>query len=201
MLKSHSYNLPPLPYQYNELEPYISAEQLRIHYEKHHNSYANGANGILNSLNQARISDIDINLKGMLKELAFNIGGFKLHSLFWKNLTPAKKSEKMPHGEVFKILEEEFGSFERFKEEFNKAAVSAEGAGWAALAYDGEIKKPLLMQIEKHNVNIYPTFKILMVLDMFEHAYYIDYKNDKSKYVDGFWNIIDWEEVENRFRN
>src|SRR4030042_6055786 len=108
MLKSHSYNLPPLPYQYNELEPYISAEQLRIHYEKHHNSYANGANGILNSLNQARISDIDICVKGMLKELAFNIGGFKLHSLFWNNLISSKKSSKAPIGDVHKILEKEF---------------------------------------------------------------------------------------------
>ncbi|MFH0854158.1 MAG: superoxide dismutase [bacterium] len=193
------YILPKLPYQYNDLEPYMSAEQLMIHYEKHHNSYAIGANGIINSLNQARISDIDINLKGMIKELAFNIGGFKLHSLFWNNLIPSKKSKNASQSAVLKILEKEFLSFERFKEEFNKTAMSVEGSGWVALAYDEEIKKPLIMQIEKHNVNIYPTVKIFMVLDMFEHAYYIDYKNDKEKYADAFWNIVNWGEVNARF--
>ncbi|MFH1030219.1 MAG: superoxide dismutase [bacterium] len=195
------YNLPKLPYQYNELEPYISAEQLRIHYEKHHNSYTLRANELLKALDEARKSHIDINLKGMLKELAFNIGGFKLHSLFWNNLMPAAKAKKTPQGKIAEILEKEFGSFERFREEVNKAAISIEGSGWAAVVFDEEVRRPLIMQIEKHNVNIYPQTKILMVLDMFEHAYYIDYKNEKAKYLEGFWNIINWEEVEKRFGN
>jgi Fe-Mn family superoxide dismutase len=92
-------------------------------------------------------------------------------------------------------LEKEFGSFDRFKKEFTQAATSVEGSGWAALTRCAQTSRPLIMQIEKHNTNVYPTFRILMVLDVFEHAYYIDYKNDRGKFVEAFWNIVNWDEV------
>ncbi|MCK4891544.1 MAG: Fe-Mn family superoxide dismutase, partial [Candidatus Pacebacteria bacterium] len=89
--------------------------------------------------------------------------------------------------------------FERFQKEFTQTALSVEGSGWAALAYCKCTNRPILMQIEKHNVNVYPSFKILLVLDVWEHAYYIDYKNDREKYIEAFWKVVNWKKVNERF--
>ncbi len=110
---------------------------------------------------------------------------------------PAKTTPK-PDGPIAKAIDGEFGSFERFKKEFAQTAVSAEGSGWGALVYCRQTNRPLLMQIEKHNTNVIPMFRILLVLDVWEHAYYLDYKNDRARFVEGFWNIVNWQEVNNR---
>ncbi len=198
MANKKFYSLPDLPYAYNALEPYISETQLKIHHDKHHLAYVNGANGILERLDKARQAGSDMDMKATLKELSFNIGGHILHGLFWKNMAPASKASKDPGGALADVLKREFGSFERFKKEFSTAATSTEGSGWAALAYDMLTDRPIVMQIEKHNVNVYPDFKIMMVLDVWEHAYYLDYKNERPKFVEAFWNIINWEEVNRR---
>jgi len=192
------YVLPELPYGYKDLEPYISEEQLKIHHQKHHQTYVNGANAIFDKMAKAREENADIDQKATLKELSFNIGGHLLLSLFWANLAPAGKGGE-PSAALMEALEKEFGSFERFKKEFTQAAASVEGSGWAALTYCKLTKRPLIMQIEKHNVHVYPMFKILMVIDTFEHAYYIDYKNDRAKFIEAFWNIVNWNEVNKRF--
>jgi Fe-Mn family superoxide dismutase len=194
------YALPKLPYGYNDLAPHISEEQLKIHYEKHHQGYVNGANAILQKLDKARKENADLDLKSTLKELSWNIGGHKLHSLFWANLAPPTKGGGKPAGVLSDALNSEFGSFERFRKEFTQAAVSVEGSGWAALGFCKETGRPMIMQIEKHNMNIHPKLKILMVLDVFEHAYYIDYKNDRAKFVEAFWNIVNWNEIAKRFQ-
>jgi Fe-Mn family superoxide dismutase len=194
------YSLPKLPYGYGDLEPYMSEEQLRIHHSKHHQAYVNGANAILQKLDKARKDGADLDVKSTLKELSFNIGGHLLHSLFWDNLAPAGKGGETPGGVLGDAIAKEFGSFERFKKEFSQAATSVEGSGWVALAFCKQTKRPLIMQIEKHNTNVYPMFRILMVLDVFEHAYYIDYKNERAKFVDAFWNIVNWNEVSKRLR-
>jgi Fe-Mn family superoxide dismutase len=193
------YTLPKLPYGYKDLAPYISEEQLRIHYEKHHQAYVNGANAILQKLDKARKEGADLDMKATLKELSFNIGGHLLHSLFWSNLAPAGKGGGRPSGSLGEAISSEFGSFERFKKEFAQAAMTVEGSGWAALAFCERTKRPIIMQIEKHNTNVYPSFRILMVIDVFEHAYYLDYKNDRAKFVEAFWNIVDWGAVSKRF--
>jgi Fe-Mn family superoxide dismutase len=198
MEKNKFYVLPKLPYKYSDLEPYISEEQLRIHYEKHHQGYVNVANSILQRIDDARKNNIDIDMKSTLKELSFNIGGHLLHSLFWNNLAPASKSSEKPKGILNDILNKEFGSFERFKKEFTQATLSVEGSGWGALAFCKQTGRPIIMQIEKHNVNVYPTFRILMVFDVFEHAYYIDYRNDRAKFINALWNIVNWDEVNKR---
>ena len=119
-----------------------------------------------------------------------------MHSIFWENMAPAGKGGGgQPGGAVADMINMGFGSFERFKKEFTMAAASAEGSGWAALAVHPCIGRPLIMQIEKHNVNVYPTFNILMVLDVWEHAYYLDYKNERAKFIEAFWNIVNWDRV------
>ena len=136
--------------------------------------------------------------------MSFNIGGHLLHSLFWDNLAPAGlpaqagKGGGEPKEALADLIKNEFGSFERFKKEFSQTASSVEGSGWAALTFCSQTQRLIPMQIEKHNVNIYPTFKILMVLDVFEHAYYLDYKNDRTKFIEAFWNIVNWDEIAKR---
>jgi len=192
------YVLPKLPYEYNALSPYITETQLMIHHQKHHQAYVNNANSILEKLNKARIEEIDLDIKSTLKELSFNIGGHVLHSLFWNNLLPPNQSSLRPTEMISNVIEKEFGSFERFKREFSQAALSVEGSGWVALTFCKQTNRPIIMQIEKHNTNIYPNFRILMVLDVWEHAYYLDYKNERSKFVEAFWNIINWDQINKR---
>jgi Fe-Mn family superoxide dismutase len=177
----------------------MSKEQLTIHHDKHHQAYVNGANAILQKLDKARKENADLDIKSTLKELSWNVGGHLLHSLFWDNLAPASKAGGKPGGKLGDWLDKEFGSFDRFKKEFTQAATSVEGSGWAALSRCPQTSRPLIMQIEKHNTNVYPTYKVLMVLDVFEHAYYIDYKNDRAKFVEAFWNLVNWNEVNKRF--
>jgi len=193
-----TYELPKLPYSYNALEPYISEQQLKIHHDKHHAGYVKGANAVLEKLDKARKDKKEIDQKAALKELSFHIGGFLLHSLFWPNLAPEGKGGA-PSKELKQALEKEFGSFARFKEEFTKAAASVEGSGWAALTFCKKTNRPIIMQIEKHNVHVYPMFTILMVVDVWEHAYYLDYKNERGKFLDAFWNIMNWNVVNDRF--
>ena len=197
MEENKFFTSPVLAYGDKELEPYISEEQLKIHFEKHHQAYIKGANAILEKLEKARKENADLDMKSTLKELSFNIGGHLLHTLFWGNLAPSGKYDK-PQGVLANAINSEFGSFERFKKEFTQAAASVEGSGWAALSYCSHTQRPLIMQIEKHNANVYPLFRIILVIDVFEHAYYVDYKNDRAKFIDAFWHIVNWHEADSR---
>jgi Fe-Mn family superoxide dismutase len=192
------YVLPELPYGYDALKPFISEEQLSIHHDKHHTAYVNGANAILENLDKSRTESTDLDFKSTLKSLSFNIGGHVLHSLFWPNLAPVGKGGGDPGSTIGDFINKEFGTFERFKKEFTQTAITVEGSGWAALTLCRQTGRPIIMQIEKHNTNIYPMFRILMVLDIWEHAYYLDYKNERAKFVDAFWNIVNWDEVNKR---
>ena len=195
-----SFSLPKLPYAYNALAPYMSEQQLTIHHDKHHQAYVNGANAIFEKLDKARKENADLDVKSTLKELSFHIGGHLLHSTFWDCMAPPGKGGGQPGGAIADVLMKEFGSFERFKTEFSKAAASVEGSGWAALVMHPCVDRPLVMQIEKHNMNLYPAFRLLLVLDLWEHAYYIDYKNDRAKFVEGFWSVVNWDYVNKVYR-
>jgi Fe-Mn family superoxide dismutase len=200
MEDSRFYTLPKLPYEYTALAPYISEEQLKLHHQKHHQAYVNGANAVFEKLDKARKENADLDMKATLKELSFHIGGFKLHNKFWENMAPAGKGGGgVPKGGLAKAIDAEFGKFDRFKKEFTQAAVSAEGSGWAVLTFCRKTGRLLIAQIEKHNTNVIPGYDILMVLDVWEHAYYLDYKNDRAKFVDAFWNIVNWDTVGQRF--
>jgi Fe-Mn family superoxide dismutase len=197
-MEKKPYLLPELEFGYKDLEPFISEAQLKLHHQKHHAAYVNGANAILETLDKNRKDNVDGDAKALAKAFSFNAAGLLLHALFWENLAPAAKTTPKPAGKFAALIDSEFGSFERFKKEFSQTAVSAEGSGWAALVYCRQTNRPLLMQIEKHNTNVIPMFRVLLVLDVWEHAYYLDYKNERAKFVEAFWNIVNWQEVNNR---
>jgi len=189
-----TFSLPKLPYDYKALEPYLSELQLTLHHDKHHLAYVNGANAIFAKMDKARQENAEIDVKSTLKELSFHIGGHMLHTTFWNSMAPpGKGGGGKPEGLIAEALMKEFGSYDRFKKEFSQVATSVEGSGWAALAMHPCIDRPLIMQIEKHNVNVYPALRFLLVLDVWEHAYYVDYKNDRAKFVEGFWNVVNWD--------
>ncbi len=196
MTKRKFYTLPKLNFNYDDLWPYLTEEQLRTHHQKHHQAYVDNSNRLLKKLDQARKNEDEISFKNISKDLSFNIGGHILHSIFWKILKP-KNSNKIPEN-LKKELVAEFGSIKEFKKEFTQLATSVEGSGWAALVYCKQTHRLLNMQIEKHNSNLFPSFKILMLCDVWEHAYYIDYRNDRGKFVDSFWKVVNWEEVAKR---
>ncbi len=197
MKQTNFFSLPELDYDYDELWPYMTEEQLRTHHQKHHQGYVKKANYLLKKLDKARKNGDNIDLKDVSKSLSFNIGGHILHSIFWQNLKPAKNKLEMPELLKDEIVKE-FGSIGNFKQEFTQVANSVEGSGWATLVYSKEAHRLLCMQIEKHNANLLPSFKILMVIDVWEHAYYIDYRNERNKFIDSFWEIVNWNEVNRR---
>lgn len=203
MEKVKSFTLPKLPYEYNALAPYISEDQLKLHHDKHHQAYVNGANKLLASIDEAMKTGTQLDywisfgyVKALAKELSFNVGGHMLHTAFWENMAPAGKGGGgQPSGAIADVINKEFGSFDTFKKMFSATATSTEGSGWAALAMHPCIGRPIIVQIEKHNVNVIPNFQILMALDVWEHAYYVDYKNDRAKFVEAFWNVVNWDKV------
>ncbi|MCX6722876.1 MAG: superoxide dismutase [Candidatus Staskawiczbacteria bacterium] len=195
------YNLLKLPYDYNALEPYISSEVLTLHHDKHHAAYVNAANALLDKIQDARDKNTELDYKSVLKSLSFNVGGHILHETFWKVMAPFGTAQGKPAGELAEAINKEFGSFERFKTEFSETAKTVEGSGWALLAIDKNYGNLAIIQVEKHNVNFYPNQKILLCLDVWEHAYYLDYKNDRAKFIENWWNIVNWSEVEKRFIN
>jgi Fe-Mn family superoxide dismutase len=197
-MKEKVYLLPELPYPINSLEPVISKEQLSIHHDKHHKAYVEKANELLKVLDDQRIDGDNIDVGAVAKKLSFNIAGDILHTLFWHNLSsPANKKEIF--GRLKNDLETEFGSIERFRSEFYECATTIEGSGWAVLTYCVITGRPLIMQVQNHNLNLIPSYPVILVLDMWEHAYYLDYKNDKKTYANNFWQIVDWDEVVKRY--
>lgn len=199
------YKLPDLPYGYKDLEPYMSEEILKLHHDKHHAAYVSAANALLDKIDLARKDGEVLDYKSVLKSLSFNVAGHILHETFWTVLRPASghpaKSNE-PSGDLAQAINREFGDFERFKTEFSETAKSVEGSGWAILAFHkehGENGTLSIIQVEKHNVNFYPEQTILLCLDVWEHAYYLDYKNDRAKFIENWWNIVNWEEAEKRF--
>lgn len=196
------YKLSDLPYGYKDLEPYMSAEVLTLHHDKHHAAYVNAANALIDKIQEARDKKSELDFKSVLKSLSFNVGGHVLHETFWNIMAPAsaKASTGKPAGKLADAINKEFGSFERFKTEFSETAKSVEGSGWAILAFHREHGNLAIIQVEKHNVNFYPEQKILLCLDVWEHAYYLDYKNDRAKFIENWWNIVNWQEVEKRFK-
>ena len=192
------YELPDLPYDYDALEPYISAEIMQLHHDKHHATYVAGANAALEALEAERDGDANADkIRALSKNLAFNLGGHTNHSIFWKNLSPNGGGE--PTGELAEAINRDFGSFEKFKAHFSAAATGLQGSGWAVLGYDHVAGRLVIEQLTDQQGNISINLTPLLMLDMWEHAFYLQYKNVKADYVKAVWNIVNWADVQQRF--
>jgi len=193
------YELQPLPYNYNALEPIIIEEIMRLHHQKHHQAYVNGANAALERLEKNRRGENPENVRGILRDLSFNLSGHRLHTVFWNNMAPPGKGGGKPGGRIADQIEKDFGGFELFMKQFSDAAKNVEAVGWAILTYDPEIDSLIIYQVEKQNFMHPPSLPLLLTLDVWEHAYYLQYKNDRSSYVDNWWKVVNWDDVEKRF--
>ncbi|MDR3359568.1 MAG: superoxide dismutase [Bifidobacteriaceae bacterium] len=187
------YTLPDLPYDYSALEPHISGRVMELHHDKHHAAYVAGVNAALEQLAAARAAGDFAALPKLEKDLAFNLAGHVNHSVFWENLTP--DSAGAPSGQLASAIEADFGSFEAFKAQFTAAATGIQGSGWAMLTWEPLGGKLLVNQLYDHQSNLSAGLQPLLVLDMWEHAFYLDYQNVKADYVAAFWNIVNWEDV------
>jgi Fe-Mn family superoxide dismutase len=188
------YTQSPLPYAYNALEPVISAQIMELHFSKHHAAYVAGANTALEKLEKARAGEIEIDVKAVLRDLSFHANGHMLHELFWQIMQPVTENN-MPSGEIAAAITASFGSFEALKKQFAQVAKTVEGSGWAVM-YATPTHELLLMTVEKHNLNHLPGYKPVLALDVWEHAYYLDYKNDRATYVDKWFDLINWNKVQ-----
>ncbi|MCP1502608.1 Fe-Mn family superoxide dismutase [Curtobacterium herbarum] len=192
------YTLPELPYDYAALEPHISGKIMQLHHDKHHQAYVTGANTALQQLGEARESGNFGAINKLEKDLAFHLGGHVNHSIFWTNLGP---DTKVPEGELAAAIDEFFGSFEKFQAQFAAVANGIQGSGWSVLAWDVVGQKLATFQLFDQQGNIPFGLVPIFMLDMWEHAFYLDYLNVKADYVKAVWNIVDWENVAARFEN
>ena len=191
------YVLPDLAYDYAALEPHISARIMELHHSKHHKAYVDGANNALAGLEEARESGNFANVNRLEKDLAFHLGGHVNHSIFWTNLAP--KSGGVPEGELAAAIAEFFGSFEKFQAHFTAASMGIQGSGWGVLSWDPVGKQLIIQQLFDQQGNTAQGTIPILQLDMWEHAFYLDYQNVKADYVAAFWNIVSWTDVQARF--
>ncbi len=191
------YHLPELPYPANALEPWYDAETVRIHHDLHHNSYVNGLNNAIKKIAEARDNGDFGLLKHWERELAFHGSGYILHNLFWTNMIPNGGGEAF--GPIAQHIKLDFGSFESFKSQFSAAAIAVEGSGWAVLVWNPILRKLEIVQVEKHqNLSLWGSFPLL-VLDVWEHAYYLKYQNRRADWIKDWWNLVNWKDVNNHY--
>ncbi|KGX85963.1 superoxide dismutase [Pontibacillus litoralis] len=191
------HRLPPLPYPYDGLEPYISKEIMLLHHDVHHQAYVDGLNKAEKKLAQLRSTANQEQLKHWLREQSFHGSGHFLHTNFWFNMKPNGGGK--PKGELMKQITKDFGSYEQFKYQFTEAAKSVEGDGWALLVWELRSGRLAIQTAEKHQLfglwDVIP----LLVLDVWEHAYYLQYKTKRGEYVENWWNVVNWSDVEKKF--
>ena len=192
-----SYVLPELPYDYAALQPHLSARIVQLHHSKHHAAYVQGVITALDRLAEARAADQWLTIVGLESTLAFNLSGHVLHSILWTNLSPDGGGE--PEGELANAIVDEFGSFTAFRNQMSRAAATVQGVGWAILAYDPLGRRLLIEQIYDHQGNVGQGTIPLLVIDAWEHAYYLQYENRRADYVTALWNVVSWSNVAERY--
>jgi Fe-Mn family superoxide dismutase len=191
------YTLPDLDYDFAALEPHISGRIMQLHHGKHHAAYVAGANTTLDLMAEAREKNDLTWINKLQKDLAFNLGGHVNHSIFWKNLS-AEGGDK-PTGELAAAIDEFFGSYDGFRAHFTANAMGIQGSGWSILAWDVLGQRLIIEQLYDQQGNLVAASVPLLMLDMWEHAFYLDYQNVKADYVSAFWNIVSWSDVQARF--
>jgi Fe-Mn family superoxide dismutase len=194
-----AHELPPLPYPYDALEPYIDEQTMRLHHDIHHAGYVKGLNTAEEKLAEARKAGDFALVKHWSREAAFHGSGHLLHSIFWPNMIAASKAKAAPDGALSRAIDRDFGSFEAFRAQFEAAANAVEGSGWGILAYRPADDSLVILQAEKHQNLTQWGVVPLLVLDVWEHAYYLKYQNRRGEYVKNFFNIINWDDVAKRY--
>lgn len=190
------HTLPPLPYAYDALEPYIDKETMRLHHDKHHQSYVDGLNTAEKKLEEARKSGDFALIKHWERELAFHGAGHYLHTIFWSIMAP--KAGGNPVGLSADQIKKDFGSFDAFKKQFSQAAEKVEGGGWAIWAWSPRSHRTEILTAEKHqNLSQWDVIPLL-ALDVWEHAYYLKYQNKRPDYIEAWWNLVNWKHVNER---
>ena len=188
------HTLPELPYAYDALEPHIDEQTMRLHHDKHHLGYVNGMNKAEQKLAEARANGDFGLIRHWEREVAFNGAGHFNHVLFWNNMCPAADSGA-PEGDLLSQLNADFGSVDGFKAQFAAASKAVEGSGWGMLVWEtiGHHLQTVAVQNHQH---YFPVTSIpVLVLDVWEHAYYLNYQNARGSYVDAFWNVVNWANV------
>jgi len=192
-----AYQLPELPYPYNSLEPFYDEATVKLHHDAHHKAYVDGLNNAEGKLTEAREKGDFSLVKHWERELAFHGSGHILHSLFWQNMCPGGKG--LTQGALAERIVKDFGSIDSFKKQFSAAAVAVEGSGWALLVWNPAFVKLEILSAEKHqNLTQWGVLPLLTV-DVWEHAYYLKYQNKRAAWVEAWWNLVNWQDVENRF--
>jgi len=192
-----AYTLPDMPYDYGALAPHISGEIMELHHSKHHQTYVNALNQVLDALATAREKGDFGAIVGLEKTLAFNLGGHVNHSIFWNNLSPDGGDK--PQGELAAAIDENFGSFDGFRAHFSAAAATIQGSGWAVLGWDSLGQRLLVHQLYDQQANLPAGQTPIVMLDMWEHAFYLQYRNVKPDYVKAWWNVVNWADATQRF--
>jgi len=194
--------LPALPYAYDALEPYIDEATMRVHHLGHHQAFVNNLNNVVPGTELAgkTIEEILANVSKHPDVIRNNAGGFWNHYFFWQIMTP--NAPEQPSGELLKAIEQRFGSFASFREQFNQASMSVFGSGWAWLIVDGDNQLQITITPNQDNPLMDVAAKRgtpILGIDVWEHAYYLKHQNRRAAYVNDFWNVINWAEVERRF--
>jgi Fe-Mn family superoxide dismutase len=192
-----AYSLPELPYDVAALEPHYPAEILALHHDKHHAAYVTGLNNTLDQLAEVRATGDYGSLVGLEKTMAFNLSGHILHSLFWQNLSPDGGDK--PQGELAAAIDDGFGSFDAFRDQLTQATVLVQGSGWGALSWEPLGRRLIIEQIYDHQGSVGIGSTPLLVIDAWEHAYYLKWRNVRADYVKSMWNIVNWGDVAARF--
>ncbi|MCR8845240.1 superoxide dismutase [Paenibacillus sp. SC116] len=197
-----AHQLPALPYAPNALEPHIDETTMTIHHGRHHNTYVTNLNAALESapeLQSKSIEDLIANLDAVPESIRTavrnNGGGHANHSLFWETIAP--NAGGTPSGKLAEAIENELGGFDKFKEDFAKAATTRFGSGWAFLAVDNG--KLTVYSLPNQDSPIMEGKTPVLGLDVWEHAYYLNYQNKRPDYIAAFWNVVNWSEVEKRY--
>jgi Fe-Mn family superoxide dismutase len=191
------YTLPDLPYDYGALEPHISGKIMQLHHDKHHKAYVTGANDALDALADARAKNDFSRIATLERALAFHVSGHVLHSLFWQNMAPKAGGE--PTGALADQIKADFGGFAQFRGQLIGAASTIMGSGWAALVWEPVSKRLLTTQIYDHQSNVTQGGVPILVLDAWEHAFYLQYGPDKKSFFEAVWNVWNWGDVGGRF--
>ena len=194
-----AHTLPDLPYAYDALEPHIDEQTMKLHHDIHHNGYVTGLNSAEDKLAAARESGDFALAKHLSRESAFHGAGHLLHTLFWTNMGPDAGGEA--GGSLADAIKSDFGGFDKFKAQFTAASNQVEGSGWGILAHRPLDNKLVVLQAEKQqNLTQWGVTPIL-VLDVWEHAYYLKYQNKRPDYTNAFFNVINWSNIEDRFND